>query len=95
MILFLIGHNFEPFELSDCQVCNKKIRIYVQLYTDIITDRAMIPQSVWCWAMGWTIRVLGFNSQWGLGIFLFTMSRMALGPTQPLSDGYQGLFPWG
>jgi hypothetical protein len=30
------------------------------------------------------IRVLGFNSQQGLGIFLFTTaSRMALGPIQP------------
>jgi len=30
------------------------------------------------------IRVLGFDSWWGLGIFLFTTaSRMALGPTQP------------
>jgi hypothetical protein len=34
--------------------------------------------------MGWMIRVLGFDSQWGLGIFLFTtVSRMALGPTKP------------
>jgi hypothetical protein len=34
--------------------------------------------------MGWTIGVLGFDSQQGLGIFLFiTVSRMALGPTQP------------
>jgi hypothetical protein len=33
--------------------------------------------------MGWTIGVLGFDSWWGLGIFLFTTaSRMALGPTQ-------------
>jgi hypothetical protein len=30
------------------------------------------------------IRVLGFDSWQGLGIFLFiTMSKMALGPTQP------------
>jgi hypothetical protein len=34
--------------------------------------------------MSWTIGVLEFDSQWGLGIFLFTTtSRMALGPTQP------------
>jgi hypothetical protein len=33
--------------------------------------------------MGWIIRVLGFNSQQGQGIFLFAMSRLALGPTQP------------
>jgi hypothetical protein len=34
--------------------------------------------------MGWTTGVLGFNSQWGLGIFLSTTeSRMALGPAQP------------
>jgi hypothetical protein len=32
--------------------------------------------------MGWTIGVLGFNSQQGLGIFLFIIiSRIALGPT--------------
>jgi hypothetical protein len=34
--------------------------------------------------MGWMIGVLGFKSQWGLGILLFTtMSRMALELTQP------------
>jgi hypothetical protein len=33
--------------------------------------------------MGWMMGVLGIDSQWGLGIFLFTtVSRMALGPTQ-------------
>jgi hypothetical protein len=36
------------------------------------------------WATGWKIGVLGFDSWWGLGIFLFTtMSRLALGLTQP------------
>jgi hypothetical protein len=35
-------------------------------------------------ATGWTIIVLGFHSQWGLGIFFFTTaSRTALGPTHP------------
>jgi hypothetical protein len=34
--------------------------------------------------MGWMIGVLGFDSRWGLGIFLFTTtSRTALEPTQP------------
>jgi hypothetical protein len=34
--------------------------------------------------MGWMIRVLEFDSQWGLEIFLFTtVSGMALGPIQP------------
>jgi hypothetical protein len=34
--------------------------------------------------MSWTIRVLGFDSRRGLGIFLFTTaSRTAVGPTQP------------
>jgi len=34
--------------------------------------------------MGWTLRVLGFISWWGLGISLSTtMSSMALGSTQP------------
>jgi hypothetical protein len=34
--------------------------------------------------MGWMIGVLGFDSQRGLGIFLFTTtSRIAVGPTQP------------
>jgi hypothetical protein len=34
--------------------------------------------------MGWKIRVLGFDSRRGLGIFLFsTASRTVLGPIQP------------
>jgi hypothetical protein len=34
--------------------------------------------------MGWTIGVQGFDSQWGLGIFVFTtVSRTVLKPTQP------------
>jgi hypothetical protein len=41
-------------------------------------------QSVYRWAPGWTIGVLGFDSRQGLGIFLFTtVSRTALGPTHP------------
>jgi hypothetical protein len=36
------------------------------------------------WATGWMIGVLGFYSQQGLGIYLFTTaSRTALRPTQP------------
>jgi len=35
-------------------------------------------------SMGWTIGILGFDSWWGLGIFLFTTaSKTALGPTHP------------
>jgi hypothetical protein len=35
------------------------------------------------WAMGWMIEVLVFDSQRGLGIFLFTTaSRTVLGPTE-------------
>jgi hypothetical protein len=34
-------------------------------------------------ATGWTIGVLGFDSWWGLRIFLTTASRTDLGPTQP------------
>jgi hypothetical protein len=46
--------------------------------------RAVIAQSVQRWATGWTIGVLGFDSRRGLGIFLLTtVSRTALGPTQP------------
>jgi hypothetical protein len=55
----------------------------------------MIAQSVWHCATGCTIWVLGFDSRQWLGIILFTtVSRAALGPIF-LSNGYQGLFPWG
>jgi hypothetical protein len=47
-------------------------------------SRQEIAQSVWRWATGWTIGVLGFDSRRGLRIFFFTTtSRTALGPTQP------------
>jgi hypothetical protein len=56
--------------------------VYIQY--DLFHIRAVIAQSIWRWATGWTIGVLGFDSRWGLGIFLFTtVSRTALGPTQP------------
>jgi hypothetical protein len=43
-----------------------------------------LAQSVWSYAMGWTMGFLGFDSWRGLGIFLSTTaSRTALGPTQP------------
>jgi hypothetical protein len=47
-------------------------------------ERALIAQSAYLWVTGWTIGVLGFDSRWGMGIFLFTIaSRTVLGPTQP------------
>jgi hypothetical protein len=50
----------------------------------VLPLRVVIAQSVYSWATGWTIGVLGFDSLQGLGIFLFTTaSRPALGPTQP------------
>jgi hypothetical protein len=63
-------------------VTNTQIKIiYIYLY---LFGRAVIAQSVQRWATGWTSGVLGFDSWWGLGIFLFTTaSRTALGPTQP------------
>jgi hypothetical protein len=54
-------------------------------FNRIPQTRAVTAQSVQRWATGWTIGVLGFDSRWGLGIFLFTIaSRTALGPTQPI-----------
>jgi hypothetical protein len=54
--------------------------------------RAMIAQSVWHWATGWTVGVLRFDSRLGLRIFLFTTaSRTALGPTQPPTQWVLGV----
>jgi hypothetical protein len=46
--------------------------------------------------MGWTIGVLEFDFWQGLGIFLFiTVSRMALGSTQPPVQGVLGALSLG
>jgi hypothetical protein len=56
----------------------------------------MIAPSVQRWATGWTIGVLGFDSRWGLGIFLLTTaSRTALGSTQPPIEWVPGALSLG
>jgi hypothetical protein len=61
--------------------CYKKT---LSLHIQNISINHTINYKTWIWATGWTIRVLGFNSQQGLGIFLFTTaSTMTLRPTQP------------
>jgi hypothetical protein len=53
----------------------------------LIYWRAVIAQSVWRLATGWTISVLGFGSRRGWEFFVFaTTSRPALGPIQPPSQ---------
>jgi hypothetical protein len=55
-----------------------------------------LTESVYRWAMGWTMRVLRFDSWRGLGIFLFiTGSRPALGPTQPRIQWVPGVLSLG
>jgi hypothetical protein len=60
-----------------CRTTSRICQVYYQ-------EWAVIAQSVYSWATGWMIGVLGFDSRPGLGIFLFTTaSRTALEPTQP------------
>jgi hypothetical protein len=64
------GITFEVLPLSSCALSP--------------TMLPLLETFLQLWATGWTIGVLGFDSQRGLGIFLFTtVSRTALGPTQP------------
>jgi hypothetical protein len=60
---------------------NRQVDVY-NLYWLLV--RAVIAQSIWSWATGWTIGVLGFDFRWGLGDILFTTaSRTALELTLP------------
>jgi hypothetical protein len=55
-----------------------------------------MAQSVYRWATGRKVEVLGFDSRRGLGIFPFiTACRMALGPTQPSIQWVQEYFSLG
>jgi hypothetical protein len=74
-----------PSLVSCLQMFIQHIHSYSSYLEVISYIRAVIAQLVQHWATGRTIRVLGFDSWQGLGIFLFTtVSRMALGLTQPI-----------
>jgi hypothetical protein len=69
-------------EISTRDLKNKKHVSYETFGLQSVYTRA--PTSRFA-DLGCTIRVLGFDSRRGLGIFLFTTaSRTALGPTQPI-----------
>jgi hypothetical protein len=52
--------------------------------------------AVWRWSTGRMIGGLGFDSRWGLGIFLFTTaSGTVLGPTQPPIQWVPGVLSLG
>jgi hypothetical protein len=77
-------NRYRSSRIDHAQAGSSTLRSNIHILINFIS-RAVIAQSVWYWAAtGQTIAVLWFDSQRGLGIFLFTTaSRTALGPTQP------------
>jgi hypothetical protein len=70
--------------------CNKH-----SLNTRIVKDSINIQYSITN-GYGLEDRMIGVRFPAGFGIFLFDiMSKPLWGPASLLSDGYQGLFPWG
>jgi hypothetical protein len=64
--------------------------------TKKLTQQIYLFRHTLCWATGWTIGVLGFDSRRGLGIFLFTTaSRPAVSHPASYPMGIRGSFPGG
>jgi hypothetical protein len=60
------------------------LRLYKFFPEFIVLNETSVGSVIHLKDTDWTIGILGFDSRRGLGIFFFTtMSRTALGPTQP------------
>jgi hypothetical protein len=66
------------------QIFVRKPVVVVVVVDEVVVEGAGLAQAVWCLTTGWTTGRSGFDPLQGKRIFpLASVSRPALGPTQP------------
>jgi hypothetical protein len=92
----LIRIYFHFMDLTQQLRYHRKLQCTMTIYLLSMNYQQSRDSSVGIWSTGWTIGVLGSIPAGGWEFFSSARRPERLwGPLSLLSNGYQGLFPWG